>query len=76
MHLDIHVHVPTCRSTIDVFRRVIDFFFFLALYRGMFCINLYYRYFGNSWRMAYGGISGELYGLYKEKNPFLIKLWR
>ena len=26
MHLDIHV--PTCRSTIDVFRRVIDVFCF------------------------------------------------
>ena len=65
MQLDIHV--PICRSTIDVFRRVIDFFSFLALYRGMICINLYYPYFENSWRMANGGISGELDGLYKKK---------
>ena len=37
----------------------------------MICINLYYPYFENSWRMAYGGISGELDGLYNEKKSVL-----
>ena len=52
VHLD--VHVPTCRSTIDVFLRIIDFFFFFfALYRGMICINLYYPLkIHGGWRMA------------------------